>query len=238
MMRINSFLFHGAAGLVTNLVAFILFAGLTALSLILISTVKAAGATAQVSDALVILAGAAAMSALLTFQTLLDGNRGRRGMSSRVTFNAVLVSDTIASSSVTARDPVVPLSGSSSSEAQAELAAELTAAQLIATDKPLALAKLRLDLERELRRIALETKIDLGPHPSGVMTVARALAQADGIPSTYLNALDEIVKVCNSGIHGEEIPEATALAVVALGTQLLEQLRGLPERRTDIVTRG
>ncbi len=238
MMRINSFLFHGAAGLATNLVAFILFAGLTALSLILVSAVKAAGATAQVSDALVILAGAAAMSALLTFQTFLDGNRGRRRMSSRVTFNAVLVSDTIASISMAARGPVVPLSGSSSSEAQAELAAELTAAQLIATDKPLALAKLRLDLERELRRIALDTKIDLGPHPSGVMTVARALAQADGIPSTYLNALDEIVKVCNSGIHGEDIPEVTALAVVALGTQLLEQLRALPERRADIVARG
>lgn len=236
-MRINSFLFHGAAGMLTNFVASILFAGLTALSLILVSVVKTVGATAQVGDVLVILAGAAAMSALLTFQTFLDRGRGRRWLSSRVTFNAVLVSNIIASVPAALRGPAVTLSGSSSSEARVELAVELTAAQLIATDKPLALAKLRLDLEGELRRIAFDAKIDLMSRPSGVMTVARVLAQAEVIPPAYLNALNEIIKVCNSGIHGEEVPEATAIEVVALGTQLLEQLRGLLGRRADMVAR-
>ena len=95
-------------------------------------------------------------------------------------------------------------------------------------DNALALACLRIDIERELRRIAHEAQVDLTGRPVGITGLARELVSNEVIPAAIVEALYEIAKVCNRGIHGEEIPNDLTAAVIRVGGQVLERLRLLP----------
>ena len=102
---------------------------------------------------------------------------------------------------------------------------DLSAGQLVGTNNALGLARLRMDLERELRRLAYESQIDLSVRPIGVMGLARELVSKQILPPTLLDVLQQVVSVCNKGIHGEELSEAVTASVVRVGGQLLERLR-------------
>jgi hypothetical protein len=107
---------------------------------------------------------------------------------------------------------------------------DLTAGQLIGADNALALARLRMDIERELRRIALETQIDLSLRPVGIKSLARELVSKEVLPVTLMEPLEEVAKICNLAIHGGKVADDVAAAVVRVGGQLLEQLRLLPKQ--------
>ena len=107
---------------------------------------------------------------------------------------------------------------------------DLTAGQLIEADNALALARLRMDIERELRRIALETQIDLSLRPFGIKALARELVSKEVLPVTLMEPLEEVAKICNIAIHRGKVVDDVAAAVVRVGGQLLEQLRLLPKQ--------
>jgi hypothetical protein len=58
---------------------------------------------------------------------------------------------------------------------------------LLGADNALALARLRMEIERELRRIALETQIDLSLRPFGIEALARELVGKEVLPVTLMD---------------------------------------------------
>ena len=85
-------------------------------------------------------------------------------------------------------------------------------------------ARLRIDIEGELRRIALQTEIDLSLRPFGIKALVRELVSKDVLPVTLKESLEEVAKICNIAIHGGKVADDVAAAVVRVGGQLLEQL--------------
>ena len=101
---------------------------------------------------------------------------------------------------------------------------DLSLGQLVGSDNSLALAKLRMELERELRHIAYNHQTDISSRPLGVTGMAEELVSRKILPATWLGALKEITHVCNQAVHGTEVPDEIAASVVRVGGQLLEQL--------------
>lgn len=94
------------------------------------------------------------------------------------------------------------------------------------------LAKLRMQLERELRRI-------LGKHPvltNSDMGNTRFLS-ARSLFNQFSNAypeyeriqksFDYVLKVCNAGIHGQTVSEGHAQEALYMGIQMLEELKSI-----------
>jgi hypothetical protein len=109
---------------------------------------------------------------------------------------------------------------------------ELSSHQLIGVDNALALAKLRMDLEAQLRRTAHEAAISIKDRSISIMAIAQELVTAKVLPAQFLEPLSEVANVCNRGVHGEEVSNELAISVVSIGDQLLEGLRLLPKETT------
>jgi hypothetical protein len=83
---------------------------------------------------------------------------------------------------------------------------DLTAGQLIGADHALALARLRMDIERELRRIALETQIDLSLRSVGIKALARELVSKEVLPVTLMDPWRKWRKSVTLRFMGEKSP--------------------------------
>jgi hypothetical protein len=94
--------------------------------------------------------------------------------------------------------------------------------ELIRRDPALGLAKLRLDLEAELRKIVGE--IPSG-RPSTVGVLAREARRRGLLPEPVLSALNEVVDVANRAIHGAYVSQDTAATIADSGLRLLATLR-------------
>jgi hypothetical protein len=96
----------------------------------------------------------------------------------------------------------------------------------LGSDDALALAHLRLLIETEIRRLALESgKIPL--HQTSVSALMRVLVARDVLPNEIEAALVEVIAVCDSAVHGASIPPDMAGAVVGIGEDILDLLRSL-----------
>lgn len=104
---------------------------------------------------------------------------------------------------------------------------DLTMSQIVGLDNSLALAKLRMDIERELRRIAYVHETDVSARPLGITGIASELASRELVPSAWLSALKEIASVCNKAVHRANVPDEVTISVVRLGSILLERLRSI-----------
>jgi hypothetical protein len=104
---------------------------------------------------------------------------------------------------------------------------ELTSAKLVGHDNALALAKLRIDIERVLRQIAFTQGIDLGARPVTSVRMAEVLVREGLLPAEVIVNLKPIISVCNRAIHGEEIPTDLTDSVVSIGEQVVLRLRAL-----------
>lgn len=104
---------------------------------------------------------------------------------------------------------------------------DLTSAQLLSADKSLALAKLRIELEKQLRRIASETDIDISTRPVGLVTILRELIGRDVLPRELEAPLRQVARVCNQAIHGTVVPDPVATRTVSLGSEIWEYLNGV-----------
>jgi hypothetical protein len=82
----------------------------------------------------------------------------------------------------------------------------VTAGQLIGADNALALARLRMDIECELRRIALETQIDLSLRPVGIKALARELVSKEVLPVTLMDPWRKWRKSVTLRFMGEKSP--------------------------------
>ena len=170
----------------------------------------------EVDQVLVLIAGMTTIAALTAFQQSVENSTASSFV--HISFNELNVSR-ILSEGHTIPNP---------SPADGEKVAEpwdLSLGQLVGLDNSLALAKLRMDLERELRHIAYNNQTDISSRPLGVTGIARELVSRKILPPAWLGALKEITHVCNHAVHGTEVPDDIAASVVRVGGQLLEQLR-------------
>lgn len=98
-----------------------------------------------------------------------------------------------------------------------------------------ALARLRMDLERELRRVLgkrLETADRL--RMRGKFLTARSLFRqlASVVPryKQMQSSFDYILRFCNAAIHGQRIPEASAHEAIDMGLDILRELENESNR--------
>ena len=100
-------------------------------------------------------------------------------------------------------------------------------ASLAENDPVLALAKLRIELEKVVLRLHehIVPKKDKGRTLSlGRMILD--LTRAEYLPPDIGHPLREVVSICNRAIHGEEIRHQDAESIIETGAHLLEMLHG------------
>jgi hypothetical protein len=108
-----------------------------------------------------------------------------------------------------------------------QLSWDIQAHDLVGRDNALALAKVRLDLERELLRLIDETNTP-SPSTASIRSYARSLVDAHVVPPGMLSALLEVSHSASAAIHGETLSTDVVIGVVRVGEELVEILRALP----------
>ena len=92
---------------------------------------------------------------------------------------------------------------------------------LVREDPTLALAGLRIDIERRLRRIA-ERYPDI--HVANIRQLLEELSKRNVITQDEAYALSDILISLNSAVHGEPISRIQAESVLDVGWQLIQSL--------------
>lgn len=98
---------------------------------------------------------------------------------------------------------------------------------LLEEDPALALAKLRIDLEGELRRIAQVRKLPLETRHAPIHQLADALLLARLLDPDQDRSLNSVLQDCSAAIHGTDMTAEAAATVIESGTRLLGTLRHL-----------
>ena len=174
--------------------------------------------TPEVNQVLVLISGMTTVAALTAFQQSTENRTSSSFV--HISFNEILVSQSL-SEGLKSTDKT-PVDGETVAEPW-----DLSLGQLVGLDNSLALAKLRMELERELRHIAYNNQTDINSRPLGVTRMAQELVSRKILPATWLGPLNEITFVCNQAVHGTEVSDDIAASVVRVGVQLLEQLRSV-----------
>lgn len=100
--------------------------------------------------------------------------------------------------------------------------------ELIDSDHILALAKLRMELEKLLNNLYNVTTTDKKENKTRrnvpLIQKIRYLRGHDIIPGPVSSNIDEVLAICNRAIHGEEIRKQDAKTVIDIGFDVLEYL--------------
>ena len=95
-------------------------------------------------------------------------------------------------------------------------------------DVNLALARLRMDLERELRRILGNFAAEASSGTRGKFLSARALFRRLGTIEkrykTMQRSFDYVIEACNAAIHGRQIPRDIAREIIDIGLRIFREL--------------
>jgi hypothetical protein len=93
---------------------------------------------------------------------------------------------------------------------------------LAASDPVIALAKLRIELEKLLSRLARINGIDLKKTSLGI--IINTLSNREILPINTRKSLADVVSICNRAIHGEAISTDSANTIISLGIELLDKI--------------
>jgi hypothetical protein len=124
------------------------------------------------------------------------------------------------------REDVSKVASSTKTEQIPEIETTIrTIKSLLDSDPVLALAKLRLELEKSLNHIFRATrKGEPHDHFIPVGKLAQILASEELIPKDLANTTRQVVAVCNRAMHGEDIRHRDATSVVESASFLLYEL--------------
>lgn len=90
-------------------------------------------------------------------------------------------------------------------------------------DIVLALAKLRIEIERKVGRIQ-EIEIDSTDKKLPLNRIITELKNREIIPSNLYGPLKEVIYLCNRAIHGEKVEEESAKELLEVGVSILDYL--------------
>lgn len=97
--------------------------------------------------------------------------------------------------------------------------------RLVESDPILALAKLRIELEKVLNKLYRMThKEDKSGKVVSPMQLIQKLSAAEILPRDIARTTREVMSICNRAIHGEDIRKQDAESVVESGVSLLVKL--------------
>lgn len=116
---------------------------------------------------------------------------------------------------------------SDSNSAEQETRPEIYAAtdsirELAKSDPVIALAKIRIELEKVLNRLAKFSGIEVKRPVLGLLV--RSLSNYEILTPNLAKSLSDVISICNRAIHGESISEDSANTIVSLGIDLLEEI--------------
>lgn len=119
------------------------------------------------------------------------------------------------------------LKDKSSPEVQQDIVAQFL--QEEENDLNLALAKLRMQLERELRRIQNKRTDIISPQRKflSLRSLFKEFVQDHEDYAGLGKSLDYVISVCNAAIHGQMIPADSGHEALSLGLRMLSVLRTL-----------
>ncbi|MES3098944.1 hypothetical protein [Sphingomonas faeni] len=101
---------------------------------------------------------------------------------------------------------------------------EPSSEELLISDRTLALARVRIDIEKELRRLSFPLTDD---HRVGLGRAADFLARAEVIPPALHSAIRDILPAANDAVHGYDVPIEQAALIVRLGDDVVRVLRSI-----------
>lgn len=177
------------------------------------------------SDALSVLWLLAGMFTASFLQLAMQGVGTRRSYQSRISFDAEATRNSIAEIITAEFEEVKPDKPREKWEPTSE--------ELLISDRTLALARVRIDIEKELRRLSFPLT---NSHRSSLVRSADFLVQADVIPARLHSAIRDILPAANSAVHGFEVPLEQAALIVRLGDDVVRVLRSIPTpEKNDVV---
>lgn len=98
---------------------------------------------------------------------------------------------------------------------------------LVRSDYVLALAKLRIELEKVLSKLLrLSLHGDVSGSTMPVIRVLHELVNREVLSKDFYLPLQQVIHICNRAIHGEDIRRQDAESIVEIGTNLLIELSG------------
>jgi len=96
---------------------------------------------------------------------------------------------------------------------------------LVESEPILALAKLRIEIEKVLKKIFRITGLkNRQKRPMSAGQIAYSLAAAEIINKNIAQSIQEVISICNRALHGEDIRIQDAKSIVDVGTSLLSEL--------------
>lgn len=203
---------------------------LAAVTALMLGIVEKTEMTSGIDQVLVIISGMTIIAALSAFKRVGTQIPASAYSGMDISFNETWISETL---STETQSPNILVNKTYQLYLQPS-PWDVSLDRLVGTDNSLALAKLRLEIERELRRIAYQNEIDIGSRPIGVLRLAEELVSKELIPAIWLGGLKEIISVCNQAVHGIEVSDEVAASVVRVGRQLLEKICLLSEKQEEI----
>jgi hypothetical protein len=169
-------------------------------------------------------AGMVLVASFSAVSRYMEGEKG--GPLIHISFNEAgvdrVLDDVVGTKSGEARDRGLP----------EEKAWDFTAETLIIQDPVLALAKLRIDLERELRRIAFESDLDIEARRMTIGTILNVFAERRVLDQNVISAIRDVLPACNLAIHGGDVTLRLANSVINIGERLIRILRSVRYSRT------
>lgn len=99
--------------------------------------------------------------------------------------------------------------------------------ELIERDPPLGLAKLRIELETELRRLSEQHAPETKPRNLSLGAMSAELQKRDLLPREIAEPLSKVSTLTNRAVHGEHVPPDVAREIGQVGTRVLLALQGL-----------
>ena len=105
-------------------------------------------------------------------------------------------------------------------------AAAETISELIERDPPLGLAKLRIELESELRRLLSARDSDASSRAS-LGAMARQLTDLGVLSPEITEPLADVATLANRAIHGEYVPSDVAADIGAVGLRVLNAIHDI-----------
>ena len=165
----------------------------------------------DVAQLLALAAGAAFVTALSAVSRYL--NQGWRTPSIQITFNLSELSDELRK----LQDPNL--------KSRHIDTWEPTSDKLLVQDPSLALAKVRIDLEREIQRIAKQTGVVRQKQLLDFRRTLDLLEKEHLLPQPVFAAIKDILPICNAAVHGQDVSMQTALRVVEIAAEVMQLLQ-------------
>lgn len=105
--------------------------------------------------------------------------------------------------------------------------------QLVESDAVIALAKLRIELEKVLKKLyRLTHKQEPKRKAKPIGQLVHELSTKEILPQELLGSLRNVITICNRAVHGEEIRQEDARSIVEIGTLIIASLYLLTEEYT------